>query len=170
MSKYVQRYPLRKSHNLRMSKYALPKCALPLRYLLSSSPCQGNTASHHHLRPLQTFPWHQYASCIYMLPRGVKCFAKNVLRKVSFVYSCTLYCLFLILCIAWAWRSLRPGSWLQIWQNWLLIPSFSSTVVLQLSTKLFIGSQPSIIHSSSQTQHVADAWINSQNLEDAWRV
>ena len=27
------------------------ECALLLRYLPSSSPCQGNTASYHHLRP-----------------------------------------------------------------------------------------------------------------------
>ena len=62
----------------------LPKCALLLRYQLSPSPCQGNTACHHHLPPIQTFPCHQCATCItYGLSRGVKCFSQ-VGQKTKF--------------------------------------------------------------------------------------
>ena len=125
----------------------LPKCALLVRYQLSPSPCQGNTACHHHLPPIQTFPCHQYVQLAYnMVFQEVSNAELNLIRKASLKTKyCmrpplrpaldSLYCLSL--------TSLRlAGSWLQIWQNWLLIKfdparSFPSNYLLAPAPQLF---------------------------------
>ena len=84
----------------------------------------------------------------------------KLVRKPNFVCGLLLD-LFLILCIAWAWLhwGLLAGSWLQIWQNWLLIKFEPAEVSLPTIYWLLPLNYSTLTIS---TQHVAPTWENWQ--------
>ena len=141
------------------------ECALLLRYLPSSSPCQGNTASHHHLRPFQTFPSHQCATCIYMWFQELWTDLHRILSEIIFFFifsqfqNIALHAACFWLTFIEAWRLIAGLAKLAFDPKFQL---HRGRIEVQLCPNYLLA--PTLNYSLTiPTQHVAGAGINSQS-------
>ena len=124
-----------------MYKYAATgECALLLRYLLCPSPCHIHRVATPSSPP--TYP-DILLSCRLEMVDWTREMSKK--KIVLDFLNCP--------------TSLRPGGWLQVWENWLLMKFDARRSFRQL----FIGCSPSIIHPWISTQHVAAIGENILN-------
>ena len=124
-----------------MYKYAATgECALLLRYLLCPSPCHIHRVATPSSPP--TYPDILLSCRLEMLD-----WTREMSEKIFFLdfLNCP--------------TSLRPGGWLQVWENWLLMKFDARRSFRQL----FIGCFPSIIHPVGLNTTCGCNWRNILN-------